>query len=89
MTTPYLPFALIEAMLFRAPVSPIRSIVLSWRPAVRLYTTSSDVSGFPSDHFAFFARLRVSVLLPFVHFQLRASQGTVWTPPAETTTRGS
>jgi hypothetical protein len=31
----------------------------------------------------------VSVLLPFDHFQLRASHGFVWTPPAETAMSGS
>jgi hypothetical protein len=36
MATPYLPLALIEAMLLPAPVIPIRSIVLSCRPARRL-----------------------------------------------------
>ena len=36
ITTVVAPFALIDAMLLSAPTRPIRSIVLSWRPAVRL-----------------------------------------------------
>src|SRR3954454_17713258 len=63
MTTAWEPFALIEAMLLPVPTRPMRSIVLSWRPAVRLYTTSATVSGLPSDHFAFGAICIVSVLL--------------------------
>src|SRR5581483_1129087 len=57
ITTPYGPLALIEATFEPAPVSPMRSMALFWRPAVRLYTTSSDVSGLPSYQAAFLARL--------------------------------
>ena len=35
-TTVCRPLDLIEAMLLSEPVSPMRSIALSWRPAVRL-----------------------------------------------------
>ena len=56
---------------------------------MRLYTTSPTVSGLPSDHFALGAIWSVSVLLPFDHFQLRASHGTVWTAPADVAISGS
>ena len=36
MATPYLPFALTEAMLLSSPVSPTRSMILSCLPAFRL-----------------------------------------------------
>src|SRR3954470_17481088 len=90
ITTACAPLALIEAMLWLPlPTRPMRSITGLWRPAVRLYTTSATVSGLPSDHFALGAIWSVSVLFAFVHFQLRASHGTVWTAPAEVAMRGS
>jgi hypothetical protein len=36
ITTANVPLALIEMTLLSAPMRPIRSIALSWRPAVRL-----------------------------------------------------
>ena len=51
------------------------SIDLSCLPAVRLYTTSAEVSGTPSVHLTFLRRLRVSVLLPLLQFQDAASHG--------------
>src|SRR5262245_45189848 len=89
ITTVYAPAAPIERMLLPVPVRPMRSIVLSCRPAVRLYTASAAVTGLPFDHFAFLARWSVSVLLPLLHFQLRASHGIVLLPPAGTTISGS
>ncbi len=62
---------------------------LSCRPARKLYTTSAESSFWPSDHLAFRARFSVSVLLPLLHFQLRASHGTGLRPPWPVTIRGS
>src|SRR5262249_44412234 len=59
ITTLYWPLALIDAMLLPVPTSPMRSIAAFWRPAVRLYATSAEVTGLPFDHVAFCARLRV------------------------------
>ena len=42
-----------------------------------------------SDHLTFFARYSVSVLLPFDHFQVRASHGTAGSPPSGEMTSGS
>src|SRR4029078_13117342 len=41
------------AMLLFAATRLIRSAALSCRPMVRLYSTSSAVSGLPSDHLTF------------------------------------
>ena len=82
MTTAYVPFALIEAMFVSGRVYPMMSITLFCLPAVRLYTTSTEVSGLPSDHLTPFASCSVSVLLPLLHFQLVASHGSVGFPPS-------
>src|SRR5205085_7170331 len=76
-------------MLLSAPVRPTRCMCLSCWPAVRLYTTSAEVSGLPSDHLTPFAMPSVSVLLPLLQVQERASHGTGLRPPSPTTTRGS
>src|SRR5262249_44687593 len=67
MTTLYGPLALTETISLPAPVSPIRSMILSWRPAVMLYTTSANVGFWPSDHFAACVRISVRVLLHVLH----------------------
>src|SRR3954453_17501726 len=80
ITTVCAPLALTDVTSLPSPVRPMRSSALSWRPAVRLQKTSAGVGPLPSDHFAFVARWSVSVLLPFDHFQVRASQGIVLLP---------
>jgi hypothetical protein len=83
------PLALTELMLLPAPVRPTRSMILSCRPARKLYTTSAESSRWPSDHLALRARFSVSLLLPLLHFQERASHGTGFRPPWPVTMRGS
>src|SRR5437899_3234860 len=89
MTTEYAPLALTAVMFVSGRVNPTVSMTLFCLPAVRLYTTSVEVSALPSDHLTPFARLSVSVLLPFDHFQVRASQGSVGLPPSGETVRPS
>ena len=54
-------------------VSPMWSAALSCLPMVRLYATSSAVTGLPFDHFAFGTIEMLSVLPSFVNATLFAS----------------
>ena len=86
MATPYWPTCLTEAMFVAGRYRPMMSMTGFCLPAVRLYTTSAAVSGWPSDHLTPLRMFSVSVLLPLLHFQLWASHGYWWPPPAEVET---
>ena len=89
IATVYAPFALTDAMFVSGRVTPRMSMTLFCRPARRLYTTSVEFSALPSDHLTPFASCSVSVLLPLLHFHVRASHGRVGLPPSGETVRPS
>jgi len=72
----------IEEISRSAAVRPMLSMVLFFRPAVRLKTASLLVIGLPSLHTAPGRIQSVSVLPSFDQAHLLASHGYVWPGPA-------